>query len=191
MKHIEKKISINRLSCGFALIQFEEKDRRWLKHLYGLWVQLSKDLKSLSRKGIHSRTINLPEVISESAFCLNMNCFRKGTPISYSSASTSFDCLDKRGRLIQVKASSVHHDLTSFGPRSKWDKLYYCDFYRRGKWDGTFDIYLIPNGLIYDHKVGHDQSFRQQQAQGRRPRLSIMREIIEKKKMKPIKVGYI
>jgi hypothetical protein len=69
-------------------------------------------------------------------------------------------------------------DLTSFGPRSIWDEIYFLDFYRNGDWDGKVDFYLIPNDLIYNHRVNENQTMRQQQQQGRRPRFSIYREVI-------------
>ena len=63
---------------------------------------------------------------------------------SISGANSSWDCYDvKRQKRIQVKACSVLPDLTSFGPNSQWDEIYFVDFYRQGKWDGTFDIYQI------------------------------------------------
>ena len=53
--------------------------------------------------------------------------------------------------------------------------LYFLDFYRDGDLDGSFDIYEIDKELIYNtivHK-GNSETFRDQQAQKRRPRLSL------------------
>jgi len=109
---------------------------------------------------------------------------------SISGANTSYDCYNlKTNKRIQVKACSVLPDLTSFGPRSVWDEIYFCDFYKSGKWNGEFDIYLIDNALIYDHKVNSNQTMREQQQEGRRPRFSIFKEIITKGNLKPIKTG--
>jgi len=80
-------------------------------------------------------------------------------------------------------------DLTSFGPTSEWDELYFLDFYREGNWDGTFDIYKIPNELIYNHKVNQHQTMKEQQLEKRRPRFSIYKEIILSNGMTPIKTG--
>ena len=84
---------------------------------------------------------------------------------------------------------SVLPDLTSFGPKSVWDDLYFVDFYRKGKWDGLFDIYHIENQLIYNHKVNSNETFKDQQLQKRRPRFSIFKELIIKNNIKPTKTG--
>jgi hypothetical protein len=80
-------------------------------------------------------------------------------------------------------------DLTSFGPKSEWDKIYFMDFYVNGFWDGKFDIYLIENYDIYNHKVNANQTLKDQQKEGRRPRFSIYKDIISIKDLKPIKKG--
>jgi len=162
---------------------FTHQDRALLYDIYNNWVELSAQLKN-----IKSRSINLPEGLSEGAFCLEMNSVRVVGNIY--GANSSFDCynFEKKER-IQVKACSVIPDLTSFGPDSVWDRLYFLNFYREGKWDGTFDIYLIKNELIYSHNVNRLQTFQQQQKQQRRPRLSIWKEIIIPNKIIPIKTG--
>lgn len=165
------------------VLVFEESDRKVLYKIYRDWRSLCDNLLNLK-----ARAVNLPEGLSESAFCLEMGYARFIGKIS--KANTSFDCIDlKTSERIQVKACSVIPDLTSFGPKSVWDRIFFLDFYREGKWDGTFDIYEINSDDIYNHKVNADQTVRDQQLQGRRPRFRIYPEIIEKKKLKPIKTG--
>lgn len=164
-----------------TVITFEESDREVLYNIYNDWRSLCDNLVK-----IKSRAVNLPEGLSESSFCLEMGFARFTSSISGS--NTSFDCIDlNTNDRIQVKACSILPDLTSFGPKSVWDKIYFVDFCREGKWDGTFDIYLLDNDDIYNHKVNAEQTLRDQQLQGRRPRFSIFKEIIQKKKLKPIK----
>ncbi len=165
------------------VLSFDESDRKTLRSIYIDWRKLCQDLNSLDSRGI-----NLPEGLSESAFCLEMDCYRITKSIS--GANTSFDAYDPFSKSrIQVKACSVLPDLTSFGPRSVWDKLFFVDFYRNGDWNGLFDIYFIENNLIYNHKVNSQQTFKDQQEQNRRPRFSIYREIILERKIQPIKTG--
>ena len=164
---------------------FEERDREELSAIYRMWRELSRKLTS-----INSRAVNLPEGLSEGAFCLEMNTARIVNNIP--GANSSFDCYDFREHArIQLKSCSVLPDLTSFGPRSVWDKLYFCDFCRQGNWDGTFDIYLIDNEDVYNHYVKENETFREQQRQGRRPRFSLYNEIICVKGIAPIKTGKI
>ena len=163
--------------------RFEEEDRKRFAEIYLKWRKLSDELRSLGGRGV-----NLPEVLSEGSFALEMNVLRVVNSIS--GANSSWDCYDPiNHKRIQVKACSVLPDLTSFGPTSQWDEIYFLDFKREGNWDGTFDIYKIENDLIYSHKVNENQTMRDQQNQRRRPRFSIYKEIIKKKGISPLKTG--
>ena len=84
----------------------------------------------------------------------------------------------KNNNRIQVKASSVEEDLTSFGPKTEWDRIYFMDFYREGAWDGSFDIYEIDTEEILNFPVNKKETFQEQQKQGRRPRFSIKKDLI-------------
>ncbi len=151
---------------------FDSSDDIVIRDLYNKWLELSLSLRELGGRGV-----NLPEVISESVFCRALGTIRINSNIA--SANTSFDVFNlSNNKRIQVKACSVLPDLTSFGPRSIWDEIYFLDFYRNGDWDGKVDFYLIPNDLIYNHRVNENQTMRQQQQQGRRPRFSIYRDVI-------------
>ncbi len=165
------------------LIKFEESDRQSLAEIYLSWRNLCEKLNELE-----ARSVNLPEGLSEGAFCLEMNTYRMTKNIP--KANTSFDCYDyNRKKRIQVKACSVLPDLTSFGPKSVWDELYFVDFYRKGLWDGYFDIYLIED--TDSIRVNKYQTVSEQKTQGRRPRFSIYKDIIQEKKLKPIRTGYL
>lgn len=165
--------------CSLEVMDFVKSDGKKWKELFDIWKKLKTGLRDYQ-----SREPNLPEGISEVAFCLWSGSSRF---ISASGAlNTSFDTFNtKTGRAEQVKASSVKSDLTSFGPESKWDDIYFLDFYNEGKLDGTFNVYLIPTKLIYGMKVNKNQTFIQQQIQKRRPRFSIVEKIIIEKSLKP------
>lgn len=100
---------------------------------------------------------------------------------------SSFDAYcPQTNKRIQVKACSVIPDLTSFGPKSVWDEIYFLDFYKEGEWDGTFDVYHIPNELIYSQAVNKTATLQNFQELGKRPRFSIFREIILAKSISPV-----
>jgi len=148
---------------------FYEIDREKLLKIYNLWIILSNSTQELG-----GRRINLPEILSEGAFCLEMNMVRITENIP--NANTSFDAYSLFSKKrIQIKAASVTPDLTSFGPNSEWDELYFVDFSRL---DGTFDIYLIPSEYIYSMPVNQNETMYQQQQKGKRPRFSIYNKII-------------
>ena len=162
---------------------FIDDDLVILRQIYADWRDLSTKLNSLN-----ARSVNLPEGLSEVAFCYFMNCVRLNNPKIGKNVNTSFDAYSlNTQKRIQVKACSVLPDLTSFGPKSQWDELYFVDFFKEGNWDFTFDIYLIPTDLIYNQKVNANQTMRDVQALGKRPRFSIYDSIILKNNLQPVK----
>ena len=110
MKHKKQKILIEKNLFDAELQYFEENDIVLLRELYSHW----KDLKFGLGK-IGSRHPNLPEGISEGAFALFFNSPRV---INVAGTSSSFDNYDtKSHKRIQVKATKIETDLTSFGPK--------------------------------------------------------------------------
>jgi len=163
-----------------AFVTIPEKgDRETLKKLYFDWKNLNDRLKVISTRGI-----NLPETISENAFCLFCkHCVRV---VKLKNGKCSYDVLNvKTGSRMQIKASSIDDDLTSFGPRSEWDELFFLDF---SKGDGSFRIYKIDADWINKHKLNKTQTFADQQAENRRPRFSITENIIKPRKLKPVAI---
>jgi len=161
-------------------MQVEKKDSRALRRLYDSWLNLRNGLKNFE-----SRSPNLPEGISESAFSLEFSCPRV---LNVKGTSGSFDCYNpKNHKRLQIKATTIEYDLTSFGPDSVWDVLYLLDFYRKGRFDGTYDVYKIPNKLIYNHKINRRQTFRDLQKQGKRPRFGLKKTIIESHSISPVR----
>ena len=144
--------------------EFEKNDISHLKELWNLWYVFSKKMKEYSNET--ARKINLPEFISEGCWCILTGSVRVLKP----SSADTYNL--KTQRAEQIKASVIENDLTSFGPKSKWDDLYFLDF---SYLDGTFDVYQIPTDLlkreIVNKKKG--ETFEDQQKQGRRPRLSL------------------
>mgnify|MGYP001158471112 CR=1 FL=1 len=183
MKIVKENLHLPEGKFNVEVLKFEKEDRSKLYSIYNDWRGLCEDLYAIEARGV-----NLPEGLSESSFCLEMDYFRITKSIS--GVNTSFDAYDPNSySRVQVKACSVLPDLTSFGPKSVWDKLYFVDFYRGGEWNGKFDIYLIENSFIYNHNVNKNQTFKEQQDQKRRPRFSIYKEIIKKNLLKPFKTG--
>lgn len=181
MKTIPTKLHLPEGNFIADADHFTKADLSQLINIYDSWINLSKSLRNFN-----ARAVNLPEGLSEIAFCIFMNCVRLNNP-KISGANTSFDAYSMISKKrIQIKSCSVLPDLTSFGPNSKWDEIYFQDFYKNGKWDYKFDIYKIPDSLIYNHKVNRRQTFKQMQSQGKRPRFSIFKDIIKKHNISPV-----
>jgi hypothetical protein len=171
LREATRTITLEGVPCRARLLFVEESDRPRLRKLFNAWKKLFFGMRDF-----RSRGINFPEGISESAFCLEYGSARV---LDVQGSSASFDTIDLRtGARQQIKATSVEDDLTSFGPRSVWDDFYWLDFYRDGAYDGSFDVYKIPNDLILNFRISRTETFRDQQRQGRRPRLHVRRQII-------------
>jgi len=180
MKIKQHKAKVFNQDCILELMDFNKSDGKKWKRLFDMWKKLKLGLRDYK-----SREPNFPEGLSEVAFCLFSGSKRFISLKGKSAAS--FDTFNtETGRAEQIKACSVKSDLTSFGPNSKWDDLYFLDFYNQGKLDGTFNIYKIPSKRVYKMKVNKKQTMKQQQDQGKRPRFSIIDKIIKDKKLKPI-----
>lgn len=149
--------------------------------MYELWSELSELLTNY-----RCRRVNIPE-FTELLFCLVNNCWRFNNVKGFKNSHTSFDCYNpKTYKTIQIKSASIGKDLTSFGPKSTWDELYFMDFYCDEEYNGSFEIYYIPDKYIYKQSVNKNQTMEDQQTQNRRPRFSIKDKIITPNQLKPI-----
>lgn len=158
---------------------FDKNDFEILREIFKEWLIMNKKLKSLGGRGL-----NVPDVFSEALFCLAFNAVRtNGTAYSY-------DCVIRdTGEGVQVKSASIPNDCTSFGPTSTWDLLYFADFAPNGKVDWLVKFYKIEDDDVYNLVLNakKGETFKDQQAQGRRPRFSIQSAIIRSKRLLPIK----
>ena len=179
MKQMWKEIQINGKNEQALIIEKEDGDKEIIRNLYLKWKDLNETIKTISTRGI-----NLPEVISENAFTLHFTEYVKVIKLKYKKCS--FDCINTQtGLRTQLKATSTTSDLTSFGPRSEWDELYFLDF---SSMDGKFKVYKIDSSWVYTLKTNKNQTFTNQQKQGKRPRLSIIKKIIEPRSLQPIRI---
>lgn len=158
---------------------FDDNDFEKIKDIFHEWQNVNGELKKLG-----GRNLNVPDVFSEALYCY----FFGGIRTNGDAKAHSYDAVNmETGNGIQVKAASIANDLTSFGPKSKWDELWFVDLAPNGTVDGQVDIYKINEDVksLIMNKA-KNETFADQQAQGRRPRFSIKKEIIEKNNLKPM-----
>ncbi len=157
---------------------FSDSDYEKIKEIFQKWLDINGNLKSLG-----GRALNVPDIVSEAIYCYFFDAVRTNN------TARSYDAVNIKNHAgVQIKSTSIKNDLTSFGPKSTWDELFFIDFAPNGKIDGRVDIYKIKDNfksLIMNGKKG--ETFTDQQKQGRRPRFSIKKEIIAKQNLKPIK----
>ena len=172
MNKIIKNVVIKNHPAELECLQFNKEDGKKWKEVFDHWKTLKMAMRDY---GV--REPNFPEGLSEIAFCLWSGSVRK---VKCTSEHASFDTFNlKSNRMEQVKACSVQKDLTSFGPTSLWDDLYFVDFWNSGNVNGSFDVFKIPNKLIYNYKVNRNQTMRDQHKLHLRPRFSLKALIIE------------
>ncbi|MGL6298047.1 MAG: Bsp6I family type II restriction endonuclease [Methanobacteriaceae archaeon] len=176
-----KKLVLSEKEYDVEVDIFDKSDKDSLIEMYDMWAELSTRLNSYG-----CRKVNFPE-ISEIFFCLTFDCWRVNNAKGAGGEHTSFDCYNhKTEKTIQVKSAGAKNELTSFGPTSEWDELYFMDFYNDGNYDGTFEVYLIPNDDVYNVKVNKNETFAEKQKTGQRPRFSIRKKIINPQNLEPL-----
>jgi hypothetical protein len=179
VKKVTEIITVPEGKVEADFILFEDKDKIQLLNIYKAWIDINNNIKLLD-----GRKINIPELLSEGYYCLYSNSLRL-KKINKVGVNSSWDCYNlTTKKRIQVKATSIDKDITSFGPKSVWDILIFCDF----SIFGQFSIYEIPSKLVLKQKVNKHQTLEDQQKQGKRPRFCVKEKIIKKNNIKPINV---
>lgn len=172
MRKINKIITIDGNEHSADLITYSKTDIPNLNRLWKAWIKT----RELSHKfGV--RGTNLPEAISEVAFCIFTGQARLIKV--HGDVSSSPDVYDfVTGRTGQIKATSTYKDLTTFGPKSEWDDLYFMDFSRL---DASFDLFTIDGGVLSSMivKKSTNVTFGDRQEAGGRPRIPLRKRIIE------------
>lgn len=149
-----------------ATIKITEERFKKVINLYFNWKELNSGIKE-----DYSRGVNLPEAITE-PICCYVNGFR----LSLGEGSEDA-VVPETGEQVQIKASSnFDRDLTSFGPQSKFDLLH---FVRLNQSEDKMYLYDIPINDLKKVKVNSFETYEEQQAQGRRPRFSIIDKYIK------------
>lgn len=186
MKMYTHKVKFKNKDIYLDLLLFDNSDKKIFKEIFVNWSNLNKTITG-ELKG--TRKTNFPDALSESIFCLEMDCGKLISSKNSNGYSTSFDCYDyKRDKRIQVKCSSSKGP-TSFGPRSQYDEIYFIDFFADYKLDGSYKIYLLENSDIDNIKVNKKHTLKDQQDKDRRPRFDIRSQLIGPKKIQPVKSG--
>ena len=145
------------------------------KHVFDIYFKW-KELNRLIKQN-YTRGVNLHEYITETLCCiLNGYTLHAGT-------GNSEDAITSDGKKVQVKATSnFNKDLTSFGPKSEFDIL---EFLRLDEEQDLIYCYRLDGKHLESMKLNKKQTFKQIQLAGKRPRLSIINELIIEEKCTP------
>lgn len=152
---------------------------------YFHWKALDIEIKTLSG----TRGINFPSELSEYMACYVLKLLVN----KKSSEGDAVDMSDPNNPLIiEIKGSSADNPTApnSFSPSEDFDDLI---FVRLEKNDDLLKVYRtgFSSEKLKKIKVNAHQTLEDQQKQGRRPRFSIQKEIIDKYNLKPTAIFYI
>ncbi|HDR8323987.1 TPA: Bsp6I family type II restriction endonuclease [Bacillus cereus] len=141
---------------------------------YFLWKELNALIKNS-----HNRGINFPETISETLLCSAM-----GFELNRGTGGDARD--PQTNRIIEAKATSNwDKDTTSFSPTESFDALYFLRLNQRDD-----ELYIYDTGINSDTlkliQVNKTQTLGDQQLQGRRPRFSVIKFVIEENAILPV-----
>ena len=201
MKVTEEVINVDGKEVRAMLQRFDSDDIKKLLSIFKTWKVLQKKLDVYGRKSNIPEVVT-EGIVAYFLGCPILGKFKGGIgfkQVNYTDAqlalrrkkrkagrktkdrpplpSSSFDCYDPIDeKTIQVKSASINPDLTSFGPESKFQKLYFLDFSSKGKVDGKFVIYDMPAG-----KVKRRLKKELKKKPGTRPRFSLQDTILKGK----------
>lgn len=153
---------------------FSKEDLTGLNRYYKSWKALNEE--NLRFK---MRRANLPELLSEGLASALFGWVRTNATSISGCSSSSCDLVNtKTGELIQLKACSTTANTpagpTSFGPRSEFDTLIFMHLDCEAN---TASFYKLDANVYKDWMVNRNETIADQQAQGRRPRVTILPKI--------------
>ena len=167
---------------------FNDSNINNLKNIYTVWKTYSSLLKASG-----DRQSNVPPVLSEGIVSylyknIRVNSLRGSGSDGLKTSMDNFNINTKKR--IQVKSTCIYNDCTSFGPKTDYDELIFVDFYSEKIkiFDLSEYIETLKNTVLNKKKK---ETFLMQQQAGRRPRLSLKKDIILKHNVDPIAEFYM
>lgn len=144
------------------------QDLQLILESYKAWRFLNATLSHFA-----SRTVNFPEAISESLCCYQLGYQWHNK----ANTNLSGDATGRNGELVEIKATSnFHDDLTSFSPDTRFDILIFARLDT-----STNNLYIYDMGMNFSQfqtiQINRTQTVYDQQLQGKRPRLSLIKQI--------------
>ena len=90
------------------------------------------------------------------------------------------------GEICEAKATSNYDsDMSSFSPNERFDHLFFIRLDQREDMAYIYDLGIDSEDLK-DIPVSRTETVRDQQAQGRRPRFSVIKQVINEEGLEPI-----
>lgn len=173
-----KYVSFNENGISGKGVQITEEGFEELTKIYFQWKELNESL-SLN---FDSRRINIPEILSEGMACFTEDWLRTNNTLIKGFEGSSFDAVDLMNRRsVQIKACSTLDGKTagptSFGPKSKFDSLFFMHFNTE---KDIIECFFIEDNYK-NFKVNAKETLAEQQARGIRPRITLLNYVQKNK----------
>lgn len=161
----------NRQDANY-LFKIDEVRKDEICDAYFKWKDLNTFIKSQTSRGI-----NMPDAISEPLGCYCLDY--------YWNRSDGGDAKTEDGLKVEMKATSNYdYDLTSFGPKCDFDILVFLRFDLNEN-----KLYVYNTGINSEElktlKTTKTNTVGEYQAQGKRPHIRIIEQVIEARGLEP------
>lgn len=122
----------------------------------------------------------MPDAISEPIACYCLGFYwNRGTQVGDATDSNT-------NEKVEFKATSnFDSDLSSFGPDTRFDKLYFLRFSLEENKLFIYDL-GINSEQLGDYPANQTQTIREQQKQGRRPHVRLLDLFVKKNHLEPV-----
>lgn len=176
MKNTKINFIRDGINCSGNADVFTKEDIPSIVKAYFAW----KDLNNIYTN-YEMRRANFPELLSEGLTSALLGWPRTNGANITGLPSNSMDLIDlETGEMVQLKACSTDNrhnpGPTSFGPRTEFDKLIFmhmdCE-------NDTAYWYKLDESEYKNWRVNRNETVADQQATGRRPRLTVINKIKE------------
>lgn len=174
------EINVNGIPCSVRKMNYPDNIMDIFKDIHQQYMKYCHELKKLG-----GRNANIPEILTENLVAYILDLYYINKQSLKVKTSKSFDLISKDGKLVQVKATTIITDCSSFGPRSEYDIIYFVDLARQP----YFEIYELLPEQISCVRMNANETFQDQQKKGKRPHFSIKEKIIQKHHLEPVVSG--
>lgn len=158
----------------FGLIEIDDARIDETCNAYFKWKDLNTYISNHSRRGM-----NMPDAISEpmGCYCLGL-LWNRGDEVG--------DATDpQKKKKIEFKATSrFEGDLSSFGPKCRFDDLVFLRFNIDENLLYVYDL-NIDSDELGKYPANKKQTIQEQKEQGRRPHVSLQKLFVDEKDLKP------
>lgn len=158
----------------FAQITIDDERINSACHAYFMWKKLNTYISDNSHGGI-----NMPDSISEpmACWCLDL-LWNRGNEVGDATNLIT-------GEKIEFKATSrFKGDLSSFGPKCKFDDLVFLKYETDEDELWIYDLHINSEEFA-NYPANKTQTIGEQQKQKRRPRISLLKLFVKKQKLEP------